>query len=79
LLSEIIDSNIGIYTIRFSFFENKEVTKISMFKYKIFHVFDNFIAKQVIAFLMISKDKMSKKSKTLKQFLFIFAIFICIF
>lgn len=79
LLSELIDSNIWIYSFRFSFFENKDVTKIDKIKYKIFHLFDNFFAKNFIAIISVLRDKIIKKSKKIKHVLFILTIFLCLF
>jgi hypothetical protein len=65
--------------LRFSFFENKEVSKVNLAKYKILNLFDNFIVKQFIAFFLILKQKLSKKSKIIKQVVFVFLIFLSLF
>ncbi|PIE85085.1 hypothetical protein CSA08_04040 [Candidatus Gracilibacteria bacterium] len=81
LNSEIIEKNLGITSIKYKSngVLNNKSSKFLFIKEFFIKLLDNNFSKKIIASYFVLKDKISKKSKTIKNIIFILGIIISFF
>ncbi len=72
LLSELLEENVLISSIKYNSIENTEqFSKVDIIKDYLIKSLDNNFSKNVIGYLLLLKDKINEQSKTIKNVIFI--------
>ena len=81
LLSEVLNQNIWISSLKYIWKENDTITynKVDIIKEQLFKIFDNRLSKNILWYLLLLKDKINTSSKTIKNWFLLTWIFIWVF